>query len=354
MLKSPIVSNGLTNERSRGVAPLVRPTIPIRYLTELVRRSAATAAAISRAAAAGSIPRAALGLPRLRVSVLQLERFYAALRRETQDELFGYFARPVPPGSYATLARLLTGSVDLGCALENGFRFYRLFDRHAYWRLEAEGRQATLSVTPRDRDRDQAGSIFFVQAMLLSPWRMAVWLGGRPIPLDEVRLPRRFSQFAAETRHLFGREPSFGRGPASLRFASECLSWRVVRAPGDADAYAKASLRDQLLAPAQATFESELRALLADATPLADVSLEHAARRLGLSRASLTRKLAQRGLSFQRLKDDLRRDHAIALLTGSSQSIAEIAERVGYSAPSAFQRAFREWTGVSPGRLRRR
>jgi hypothetical protein len=56
---------------------------------------------------------------------------------------------------------------------------------------------------------------------------------------------------------------------------------------------------------------------------------------------------------FQGLKDELRRDAAIALLTGSDLPVAAIAERVGFSEASAFQRAFRGWTGLAPGRFRR-
>ena len=55
----------------------------------------------------------------------------------------------------------------------------------------------------------------------------------------------------------------------------------------------------------------------------------------------------------QRIKDDLRRDVAIDLLGEASLSVAEVAERVGFNEASAFHRAFKKWTGVSPGAYRR-
>jgi AraC-like DNA-binding protein len=57
-------------------------------------------------------------------------------------------------------------------------------------------------------------------------------------------------------------------------------------------------------------------------------------------------------LSYQRLKDDLRRDIAIDLLSSGSVTVAEVAARTGFQETSAFHRAFKKWTGVSPGTYR--
>jgi AraC-like DNA-binding protein len=156
-----------------------------------------------------------------------------------------------------------------------------------------------------------------------------------------------------ETRFLFGSTPRFG-ARAAIAFPSEVLSERVARRPDEADAYREASLDALLSPPPRATFEAELRALLSSASPVGAPTLDDVARRLGMSRAVLARRLQASGLSFQHVKDDVRRDHAIGLLSGTSLSVAAISERLGYSAPTAFQRAFRSWTGASPGELRRR
>jgi AraC-like DNA-binding protein len=59
-------------------------------------------------------------------------------------------------------------------------------------------------------------------------------------------------------------------------------------------------------------------------------------------------------VSFQGLKDSLRRDLAIEWLTAGRLPVAEVAAELGYAEPSAFHRAFRKWTGVTPGAYRRR
>jgi AraC-like DNA-binding protein len=288
----------------------------------------------------------------MRVSIDQVERFHVALVRATNDELFGFFASPVPRGAYAVAVRLLTGCADVTAVLDASARFYRLFDRHDYWHFAVDRRAAQLTVHPRDRE--QGRSIFFTHSMLLTPWRTAAWLSGRPMELEEIVLPTRFRAFRGETRYLFGCEPRFEAGPPRLRLRAELARLPVVRRPDETAAYASSSLRQILLAPPGQSFERELRALLSATSPIADLGLAEMARAFGQGRATLARRLAGLGLSFQQLKDEVRRDHAIALLTETPLSLGEIAERVGYSAPSAFLRAFREWTGMTAGSLRQK
>ena len=54
----------------------------------------------------------------------------------------------------------------------------------------------------------------------------------------------------------------------------------------------------------------------------------------------------------QRIKDTARRDIAIGLLRDQRLSAVTVAERLGFSDPSAFHRSFRRWTGRSPGQFR--
>jgi AraC-like DNA-binding protein len=91
-----------------------------------------------------------------------------------------------------------------------------------------------------------------------------------------------------------------------------------------------------------------LRSQLPDAWP----DLEQLAQELSVSGTTLQRRLQQEGLSYQRVKDDLRRDIAIDLLSSASLTVAEVAERTGFQETSAFHRAFKKWTGVSPGAYR--
>jgi len=332
--------------------PLVRPTIPIPYVAEIVQRCRDHARAVSDALAAASLAREALASPKLRISIVHFARFHDALVRALDDELVGYFARPVPRGAYATLLQLLAGTRDLHAMIEAAAAFYRLFDRHAYFELVVARGTATLTIHPRDAA--QARSIFFTHSMLLSPWRTGAWLAAQAVPLREVTLPPQFRRYAGETRYLFGVTPRFVSGPPRLTFRAEHARLPIVRRADEIRAHLRGSIHEMLLAPPLPAVHASVRAVLAAMVPFADLDVAAVARQLGRSRATLARQLAQHGTSFQQLKDELRRDHAAALLTDTTLPLAEIADRLGYSEASAFQRAFREWTGVPPGALRRR
>lgn len=72
---------------------------------------------------------------------------------------------------------------------------------------------------------------------------------------------------------------------------------------------------------------------------------------LGMTVRTLQRRLAANNLSYRHVLDDLRRKKAEAELISRAFSVAEIAQRLGYSDPSHFARAFRRWTGCPPSQF---
>jgi AraC-like DNA-binding protein len=66
------------------------------------------------------------------------------------------------------------------------------------------------------------------------------------------------------------------------------------------------------------------------------------------------RRLDEEGTSFQKLKDLIRRDKAIFYLQQETYSIGTVAEKIGFSDPAVFTRAFKKWTGISPKAYRKK
>ena len=99
--------------------------------------------------------------------------------------------------------------------------------------------------------------------------------------------------------------------------------------------------------------DARIRDLLRDSLPVS-LSLEEIADRLYLSPRTIHRRLEEEGASFRTIKDALRRDLALARLTKTQRSIAQIAGELGYADTSAFYRAVVDWTGISPVQYRKR
>jgi AraC-like DNA-binding protein len=148
-----------------------------------------------------------------------------------------------------------------------------------------------------------------------------------------------------------------------VRFASDCdalsISNEVLDRPNHlSDDGISRFLIDHLDAemesfgsgiPVQALVEREIsRSLSAGVPRMADV-----ARRLAMSERTLHRRLAERDLSFKNLVADTRRHVAVNLLRKSSYPLTEVAFLTGFSEQSAFNRAFKRWTGHTPTAFRK-
>jgi AraC-like DNA-binding protein len=81
--------------------------------------------------------------------------------------------------------------------------------------------------------------------------------------------------------------------------------------------------------------------------------VEWVARKMDLSGRSLQRYLNERNTTFESVMDRVLTRHSINLLEKGAMPITELALQLGYADPSHFVRAFRRWTGQTPGEFRR-
>lgn len=82
-----------------------------------------------------------------------------------------------------------------------------------------------------------------------------------------------------------------------------------------------------------------------------DPTIMAVAEALGMTVRTLQRRLAANNLAYRQILDELRRRKAERELMSRARSVAEIAQRLGYSDPSHFVRAFRRWTGCPPSQF---
>ena len=84
-----------------------------------------------------------------------------------------------------------------------------------------------------------------------------------------------------------------------------------------------------------------------------DLTVERAAVLCGIDKRRLARKLQSKGTTINKEIAYLRQERATCALENSNQRIAEIAAKVGFSDPTVFSRAFKNWTGHSPQQYRK-
>jgi len=96
------------------------------------------------------------------------------------------------------------------------------------------------------------------------------------------------------------------------------------------------------------SMRGRVESLLLPILQTGEAKMETIARRLGLSRQTLFRKLKAEGVTFEQVLDQLRHKLAREYLNGKNGSVNETAYLVGFSDAAAFSRAFKRWTGSSP------
>ncbi len=310
--------------------------------------------------AVAQIEAALLTEPSARVPAAAFAQLWMAVARALDDEFFGLDSRRMKVGTFAMLCRALAGQATVGAALQLALRGFGLcFDDIAASLRLAAG-SATLQIDNRiAAGRDDADARdarrFADETLLVMLHGLLCWLAGRRVPLTRVDWGHAMPAHAEEYRRMFAPLLHFDAAATAVQFDA-----RVLAAPLRlSDASLKAFLRD---AP-QSVFLKQVRGQgLADGVRRlcravidrgdAAPTLQALAKVLGLSAATLRRRLDDEGSRWQLLKDEVRRDLALQLLAEGELGVGEIAARLGFDDASTFYRAFRKWTGQAPGAWR--
>lgn len=97
------------------------------------------------------------------------------------------------------------------------------------------------------------------------------------------------------------------------------------------------------------SIQARVQTILIPLLHTGETNVDLIAKQLGLGRQTLYRQLKTEGTSFKKLLDELRHKMALHYLGSKKVSANEAAYLVGFSDPSSFSRAFKRWTGASPG-----
>jgi AraC-like DNA-binding protein len=103
----------------------------------------------------------------------------------------------------------------------------------------------------------------------------------------------------------------------------------------------------------QSKVATDVRRLLVQMLPSGRADQDTVASRLYRSTSTLQRQLSAEGTSYRDILETTRRSLAEKYLRDGDYTQAEIAYMVGFSDQSNFARAFKRWTGMSPGQYRK-
>ena len=195
---------------------------------------------------------------------------------------------------------------------------------------------------------------FCFVSVLRNSLGLACWFVDSRIPLLGASFPFAAPSHAEAYRVLFDGPTTFDAPEAAIRFDARYLALPLKRDEAAMNQMLQRALpiqvrpyrRDRLLV-------QRVRHVLTS-QPLAAHNAEDLAEQLNTSARTLHRQLKDEGATLQALKDEVRRQRAIEWLQRTSRPIKQVAEAAGFQNEKSFIRAFKGWTGVTPGDFRSR
>ncbi len=278
---------------------------------------------------------------------------WSALRERTGDPALQLAApASLPFGAYRVIDYLVGASATVGEGVDRFAQFFRLIADAVSLSIDGDEHEQRLCLLMADGMPVPAVYVDYVFAALVSRIRMRI----RP-RLQVYRVDLRQPEPACAPAYgaLFRAPICFGATADRL-----CFSGAEWNAPMDTADTALARLLeeharilDQRIPQAAGGFQVDVLKTIAAVLPKGG-SAETVARTLNVSVRTLQRKLVATGTTFREAADKVRGQLARQYLTDGRVSTAEVALLLGFSEQSSFNRAFRRWTGESPGRWRRR
>lgn len=290
--------------------------------------------------------------PDKRISVVALLKLWRAILEKEDDAAIG-----VSIGRNCRATRL--GLVGYSMYYSRDLlEAYQRFARYIHIISEA----VQIEVT---EDREQTTLLFDAHPSLFAlrhpveAQLAAVLTVGREITQSDlvpiaIRLPFPHPNDTKQHREVFHCPIHFDQPNAAIVFATSQMRLPVIASDPTLSGYLEELARSTLnsLAIQNESFVDTVRRALWSELPGGKPNLWRTASGLGISARTLQRRLREDNTSFTTLLDELRRELAGDLLADKKLAVSDVAFLLGYSEPSAFQRAFRRWRGVSPQRFR--
>jgi len=275
-------------------------------------------------------------------------RFLEVVARDLSDEFLGFrLAQQFDLRELGLLYYVQASSETLGDALRRAARYCTIHNEGVnitYRQSKDVSMTCKYVGVARTADRHQME--FFIATLV----RLCRQLTGRQLSPSWIKLVHRRAEVPVEFRTFFGCDIIFGSDIDEVAYPQACARLSVV----EADPYLNSLLVrycDEALSNRRtksSAWRLRVENTIAPLLPHGQARIAEISQRLGVSPRTLERRLACEGMTFSRVLDELRFDLAGRYLQERDLPISEVAWLLGYRETSAFNHAFKRWTGKTP------
>jgi len=326
----------------------MRPMISVAATTGLLETITSTGANPDQVLGAVGLDRAVLENPEGFIPSSTFARLLEEAARATGDPYFGlHFGERFNLKDIGPLTYVVLNSPTIAIADQHIARYLKLYNQAAKVFFTVDERRAYLQNVLQDLDIDvPRQQNEYSMVIRLNAIRMMV--GSQWAPL-EVRFAHAAPEQTSEHLRIFRAPVLFGYATNAFVIEREFLERQVPAADERLYEIMRRYLERILEEmPPEHEVLASVRRAVAESMREGHPSLTRVAKKIAMSPRTLQRQLKEQGMDFKKLVADTRRRFALSYLGSRSHTLTEIAFLLGYSEVSAFNRAFKHWTGSTP------
>jgi AraC-like DNA-binding protein len=287
---------------------------------------------------------------------LPLENYYSILDSAidlTGDQYFGlHMGEGADPGDLSILGYIMANCRTVGEALEKVGKYFGVIGSVLNIYLKSEGNYAKLIYDMRKHFPNNCIR-HCIDTGLANFYAMIKNIASEPVEIKEVWLKTGAPEDQGEYNRIFKCPIKFAQPAAALVFPSSVLDV-TLRYPNSALLSLLEHHANSFLSKIDEKdfFSRKIGLLLFEQIQGNNPTIDDVAKELGLSVRVLQKKLKEEGLTFSQIATNVRQELAKSYLAEKRYTIDDITYLLGFSEPSVFRRAFKVWTGKTPGQYR--
>src|SRR5262245_29947867 len=340
-------------ELPRSQVSSARPMISVAAATGLLEAIAARGGDPDQILRKFEIDRSAFSEPEGFIPSSIFAGVLEAAAQATADDCFGlHLGENYNPRNIGPLVYVVLNSPTIRVGIENFERYLQVYNEAAKWFFTSEGSRGYIRYLLTDLGtRSLRHSNEHGVTIAFNMLRMMVGSHWAP---KEVQFAHEAPKQTSEHLRIFNAPVSFGCKTNAIVIDRQFVEREVPAADRRLYQILKRYL-DQVLSemPREDSLLASVRRATAETMRDGNLKLARVAKQMAMSARTLQRQLKERGVDFKQLTDETRRRFAINYLKERKNTLTEVAFLLGYSELSAFNRAFKRWTGSTPLEYRR-
>lgn len=296
---------------------------------------------------------AALDDPQARYPVEGTTRLWRLVRRATGDSAIGLrVADNIDNTTFNVLGYALLASPTLLACFQRIERYFRIVTNAADVAVERDGAHHRLVVhmlPGRLQPADEAED-----ALLCVLVGVTRHIYGAAFPIECIEMRRPEPEDTSTFKRVFAAPLRFGQAATTVTVATSILEKPLPSGNAELARYSDTIMAEFVARLDRDDIVHRVHAAIIAQLPYQEPDANDVARRLGLSRRSMQRRLAAADTAWSSVLDDTRRELAVGYVADDGYTFSEITFLLGFADTSSFTRAFKRWAGETPRAYRQR